>query len=85
MSNYGPKQYKLYNETQNLRRKENRTSEVIEGIGSNSSVKNYSSKPGQLSAKAQAEREQRKVKKLSGPVKIWTKEEIEALNQKMAA
>ena len=83
LSNYGPKKAGLYNQADNERRKESRTGDVVEGIGPNTASRSYSTKPGQLSAKASAAQEQRKVKKLSGPVKIFTAEEKQALQEKM--
>ncbi len=85
MSNYGPKQYKLYSFENNLKRKSNRTGDLVEGIGQNEAVKAYSTKPGQLSSKAQAAQEQRKVRRLSGPVKTYTSEEIQQLNKQLKA
>lgn len=74
MSNYGPKKAKLYNPADNANRKANNTGDQT-GFGANTNTKSYSSKPGQLSAKAQASVEQKKAKKLSGPVKILSDEE----------
>ena len=74
MSNYGPKKAKLYNPADNAKRKANNTGDQT-GFGQNVNTKSYSSKPGQLSAKAQASVEQRKTKKLSGPVKVLSDEE----------
>ena len=82
MSNYGPKKAGLYNAPDNERRKVSRTGDEA-AIGPNTAVRSYSTKPGQLSAKASASAEQRKVKKLSGPVKVYTPEEKEALSAKM--
>jgi len=83
MSNYGPKKAGLYNGPDNDRRKVSRTGDVVEGAGSNKAVRAYSTKPGQLSAKDSAAAEQKKVKQLSGPVKVYTPEEKEALSAKM--
>jgi hypothetical protein len=81
MSNYIG--YKLED---NLRRKATNTGEELESVGQNKNVKAYSTKPGQLSMKAQASLENAKLKCLNKkqPVKIYTKEEIEALNKKKA-
>lgn len=83
MSDYGPKKAKLYNAPDNERRKASRTGDIVEGIGQNKAVRSYSTKPGQLSAKASASAEQRKVKQLSGPVKVFSQEEKDALSAKM--
>lgn len=64
MSNYGPKGYKLYDQTQNLERKSRRTSEIIE-CGPNSAVKPFSTKPGQLSARDQTNLEDKKYSRLN--------------------
>lgn len=83
-SNYGPKgtaagaQYQAH---ANQERKANNTGDTVEGNGKNKNVKSYSSKPGQLSAKQQAAKEngKRRVKKLSGPVTTLTREQIAAI------
>lgn len=80
-SNYGPAGMRQYNPTDNIKRKMNNVGDNTGG-GPNSNVKAYSSKPGQLSAKASAAVESAKAKKLSSPVKVWSKEEIEAENKK---
>jgi len=87
-SNYGPKGTaagEQYQEHANQERKSNNV-DTISDLGANKNVKSYSSKPGQLSAKQQAARENSKsrVKKLSGPVKTLSREEIAALNIKKA-
>jgi len=81
MSNYGPKKAGLYHGPDNERRKVSRTGDQA-AVGPNSAVRSYSTKPGQLSAKDSAAAEQRKVKQLSGPVKVYTPEEIKALEEK---
>lgn len=83
-SNYGPKGTAAsaqYQPHANQERKAANTGDVIEGIGHNKNVKSFSSKPGQLSAKQQAARElaPAKVKKLSGPVRTLSSEEIAQL------
>lgn len=83
MSNYGPKKAKLYNAPDNERRKTSRTGDIVEGVGPNTASRSYSTKPGQLSAKDQAAAEQKKVKTHSGPVKIFSQEEKDALSTKM--
>ena len=68
-SNYGPKGAGLYDPTANIERKARNTGSVA-GEGKNSNVKSFSTKPGQLSAKQQAEEmhSKRKNKALSGKV-----------------
>jgi hypothetical protein len=75
-SNYGPKGGGQYNPADNVKRKAKNLTDTV-GAGPNVNVKAYSSKPGQLSAKQQAAAE---AKKLSGPVKQYTPEEIAAIN-----
>lgn len=79
-SNYGPKGAGLYNPADNIKRKMNNTGDVA-GNGPNQNVKSYSSKPGQLSAKAQAALQQARDnnKNKQQPVKVYSKEEIAAL------
>lgn len=64
MSNYGPKKFKLYDDTANIDRKSNRTGDDLE-CGPNSTVKNYSSKPGQRSAKQQTNDESKKLAQIN--------------------
>lgn len=81
-SNYGPKGSGQYSAVDNARRKANNVEPVMSGPNANS--KAYSTKPGQLSAKASADltaRIQRQANKKQ-PVKQWTPEEIEAENKK---
>lgn len=85
MSNYGPKKLKLYNTNDNLKRKSSRTSEELE-LGPNSMVRSYSTKPGQLSSKSQAEADTKRYARLNKkqPVKVFSKEEIEAIYGRVA-
>lgn len=80
MSNYGPKKMKLYNANDNAKRKARNTNDQID-CGQNRNVKAYSTKVGQLSAKAQATSQANYYKKLNKkqPVKVFTAEEIKAL------
>ena len=80
-SGYGPKKAGLYNPADNIKRKQSRTGDIA-GVGPNVAVRSFSTKPGQLSAKQSAVREEKKKKKLSGPVKVFTPEEIKALEAK---
>lgn len=80
-SNYGPSKMRQYNATDNIKRKANNTGDVA-GHGPNTNVKAYSSKPGQLSAHQAASREINMARKNPAPVKVWTKEQIAAENQK---
>jgi hypothetical protein len=69
-----------YSAADNAKRKMRNTSETA-GQGPNVNVKAYSSKPGQLSAKQQVAVEAAKAKRLSGPVKQFTPEQIAAANE----
>lgn len=78
-SGYGPKKGGQYSPTDNARRKAGNTGDVA-GVGPNVNVKAFSTKPGQLSAKASTDltaRLQNKANKKQ-PVKIFSPEEIEA-------
>lgn len=79
-SNYGPKGAGQYSQAHNAGRKMRNTGDES-GIGPNVNTKAYSTKPGQLSAKAQASAEAAKTKKLSGPVKQYTPAQIAAINE----
>jgi len=79
-SGYGPKRGGQYSVADNARRKMTNTGDRA-GQGPNANVKSYSSVPGQLSAKQQASAEQKKVKRLSGPVKQYSPEQIAALEE----
>lgn len=86
-SNYGPKGTAAgaqYNPHENQERKARNTGERP-GLGPNKNEKAYSSKPGQLSAKQQADAEMTLTnrKKMSGPVKVLSQEEIAALGNKL--
>jgi hypothetical protein len=85
-SNYGPKGAGLYDPTVNIERKKNNTGDVV-GEGPNSNAKSYSTKPGQLSAKQQAEKmhSKKNIKANSGPVTkpTLTPEEIERYTKNM--
>ena len=75
-SNYGPKDMGLYNPTDNIPRKANRTGEVREGTGQNQAVHEYTSAT-MGTAKQQADAEAKKTKKLNAkqPVKVFSPEE----------
>lgn len=82
-SGYGPKKAGLYNPADNARRKSNNLDPV--GFGPNVNAKAFSSKPGQMSAKASAAltaRIQNKANKKQ-PVKVYSPEEKAALAEKM--
>jgi hypothetical protein len=82
-SGYGPKGSGQYSTEDNSRRKANNTGDTT-GFGANVNTKSYSTKPGQLSGKAQANvtaRIQAAANK-KAPIKQWTPEEIEAENVK---
>lgn len=81
-SNYGPKGGGQYTPADNARRKSNNLDPV--GVGPNVNAKAYSTKPGQMSGKAQANltaRIQAAANKKQ-PVRRFTPEEIEAENKK---
>ena len=80
---------KLYNEVDNIRRKARNTNDQVEA-GQNRNVKAYSTKPGQLSARAQADVQAKQYAKLNKkqPVKTladMSPEEIEKIKAKYAA
>lgn len=84
-SNYGPKDAGLYNPTDNIKRKKTRTGEVIEGIGQNKAVREFTSaKFGTASAQATREAAADKVKSAKNPVKTYTDEEKASLQAKYA-
>jgi hypothetical protein len=67
-----------YDTAQNVKRKANNVGDVA-GEGKNVNVKAISTKPGQLSAKQQAAKT--KFKGAAGPAKIYTPEQIAAINE----
>ena len=79
-SNYGPKPMRLYNQTDNITRKQNRTGTEAEGAGPNKDIKQIAS-GGRDTIKRQAIREALEARKKSkmNPVKIYTPEEIAKL------
>jgi len=82
-SNYGPKGAGQYSAVDNARRKANNLTDQVP-VGPNVNVKSFSTKPGQMSSKAQAgltARIQAAANKKQ-PVKQFTPEEIEAENKK---
>lgn len=79
-SNYGPKGAGQYSTPDNARRKAKNIGESA-GEGTNTNIKAYSTKPGQLSAKQQASLEAKKAKALSGPVKQYSPAQIAAINE----
>lgn len=81
-SDYGPKGAKLYNDADNARRKANNLDPV--GAGPNKNAKAISTKPGQMSGKAQVDMTARiqAAANKKQPVKQWSADEIEAENKK---
>ena len=69
--------YEGYRLEDNVKRKSNNTGDVVETAGKNQNVKSWSSKPGQLSARQQANLEAKKYQELNKQqeVKRYTKEE----------
>ena len=86
-SNYGPKDMGLYSLVDNIKRKENNIGDVVEGNGKNQNVKAFSTKPGQLSAKAQARLQSAQDKKKSAamPVKHYSPEELATMTAERLA
>lgn len=84
-SNYGKfKGGSQYNSADNAKRKANNIGDSHASLGPNSNVKAYSTKPGQMSGKAQADltaRIQNAANKKQ-PVKTWSPEQIAAENEK---
>lgn len=81
-SGYGPKGGSQYNAADNARRKATRTGAEVEGVGQNKAVRQYTSaKMG--TAKQQAASEAKLARKLSGPIKTYTPEEIETYKKRM--
>lgn len=83
-SGYGPKGAGQYSAVNNARRKANNTGDAVDGVGPNVNAKAYSTKPGQMSGKAQADLSARiqAAANKKQPVKQWTPEQIEAENKK---
>ena len=81
-SGYGPKGGGQYDVAANVERKARNIGDVAEGTGKNVNIKTYSTKPGQLSSKAQASLEAARAKKLSGPDKQYAPEEIAEYQRK---
>lgn len=83
-SSYGPKGSELYDQADNAKRKMGNIGDVV-GDAPNKNVKSYSTKPGQLSSKAQADITARAQAKLNRkqPVKIFSQEEKDVLAAKM--
>ena len=75
-SSYGPKGAGLYNPTDNIKRKQNRTSEELENVGQNKAVHEYTSNITGTSQQ-QADTEAKKMKRLNAkqPVKVFSPEE----------
>lgn len=82
-SNYGPKGMGLYNPTDNIKRKSTRTSEVLENVGQNKAVRQYTSaKFGTASQQAASQAAKDKVKSSKNPVrsmKDMSQEELAAI------
>jgi hypothetical protein len=75
-SNYGPKGAGLYNPTDNIKRKANRTGEELKNVGQNIAVHEYTSATmGTAKQQANKEAKEAKVKNAKQPVKIFTPEE----------
>ena len=84
-SNYGPKGMNLYNPADSIKRKKTRTGEVVEGIGQNKAVREFTSaKFGTANAQAEREAAADKAKSAKNPVKTYTDEEKAALQAKYA-
>lgn len=83
-SGYGPKGGGQYTPTDNMKRKAKNLTDAVP-VGPNSNVKAYSSKPGQMSGKAQASltAKLQNAANKKQPVKIYSPEEKAALASKM--
>lgn len=69
-SNYGPKDMKLYNPTDNIKRKKTRTSEVVENVGQNKGVRQYTTSGSSTDkARSSAELKRQKAANKKAPVK----------------
>ncbi|NDE91661.1 MAG: hypothetical protein EB059_11115 [Alphaproteobacteria bacterium] len=78
--------YRGYNIADNVRRKAGNVGDEAQSGGKNVNVKAYSSKPGQLSARQQADLEAKRARKMSSksPVKVYTPEEVEQYKKRAA-
>lgn len=83
-SNYGPKGAGQYSAVDNARRKAKNVEPAATPLGPNANAKAYSSKPGQLSGKEQANLTSRiqNAANKKQPVKTWTPEMIAEENKK---
>lgn len=83
-SGYGPKGGGQYNAADNMKRKAKNLTDAVP-VGPNSNVKAYSSKPGQMSSKAQANltAKLQNAANRKQPVKVYSPEEKAALAAKM--
>lgn len=87
-SNYGPKGMNLYNPVDNIKRKSTRTGEVLEDVGRNKAVRQYtSSSYGTAAQQAASQSKADKKKSAKNPVKTMadmSPEEIEKIKQQYA-
>lgn len=88
-SNYGPKGMGLYNQADNIKRKETRTGEVHEDIGQNKAVRQYTSAAhGTATQQASRQAAADKLKSAKNPVKSMkdmSDEELQAIKDRYAA
>jgi hypothetical protein len=75
-SNYGPRGFGQYSEVDNIKRKANNVGDVMQDIGPNRNVKAFSTKPGQLSAKQQANQEAKKLNAANRKAPVTTFSEM---------
>lgn len=85
-SNYGPKGMGLYSDVDNIKRKQTRTGEEVEGVGRNKAVRQYTSASmGTANQQAAAQAKQDQKKSSKNPVrtlKDMSDEEIAAISAK---
>lgn len=87
-SNYGPKKIgdekvNLYNQADNEERKSKNTGESLTDVGKNKNVKNYTTSGSSMQAASEKATAKEQAKKTKASTKIWSKEEIAALQAKL--
>jgi hypothetical protein len=80
-SNYGPKDMKLYNPIDNIKRKSTRTGEEVEGVGRNKGVRQYTSSGSAIQQAHEAAQAKEQHEKTKASTKIYTNEEKKALTE----
>lgn len=82
-SNYGPKSMKLYNQKDNMKRKEKNTGESFTDIGKNKNTKKYTTSGASMQGAHEAAEAKRQAIKTKQSTKVYTDEEKKALQEKM--